>query len=88
MQRGRAREVNERVRSLLPHFAPQLKVDISRLQMRDLLVMSSHRTGQVLLLLAPVAHQQGHHHLETACLFEFAVLTPFLSKPSLLKKAI
>ena len=56
--------------------------------MRDLLVMSSHRTGQVLLLLAPVAHQQGHHHLETACLFEFAVLTPFLSKPSLLKKAI
>jgi len=56
--------------------------------MRDLLVMSSHRTGQVLLLLAPVAHQQGHHHLKTACLFEFAVLTPFLSKPSLLKKAI
>ena len=88
MQRGRAREVNERVHSLLPHFAPYLKVDISRRQIQDLLVMPSHHAGQVLLLLAPVAHPQGHHHLETACLFEFAVLIPFLSKLSFLKNAI
>jgi len=55
--------------------------------MRDLLIMFSHHAGQVLLLLAPVAHQQEHPHLETMCLFEFAVLTPFLSKLSLLKNA-